>query len=323
MGTTARVRIEAMAPGDRPGTEPPVDPAALAEGALDRIDEIDRAASLYKPDSDLVRVNASASAGPVRIGAPLLALVESSLLFARATGGAFDPTIKPLMDQLGFYREIGSRPDPHGLTGALRRVGWRRVEIDAARSTVRFSKAGMALDFGGIGKGFALDRAAAFLRESHVSRAVIELGRSYYFLGADPGSGDGRFALGLSIPGPDGSETGAAYVRVPEGSVATSSPLTQAEPYEGRRVGHIVDPLRGPLETDVRCVTIWAPEGAAADALATALVVKGPQGLGQFSGAGPFEALIVRAAPRGSGSPGGWEAIATPGFVWSRTPPSR
>src|SRR5206468_5866850 len=105
-----------------------------------------------------------------------------------------------IMDELGFYTELGSRPDPRGLPGALSRVGWRRVDFRPSERAVRFRLAGMALGFGGIGKGYALDRAAAFLRGRGVTRAEIDLGRSYLLIGSQPGRSDGRCGLGISVP---------------------------------------------------------------------------------------------------------------------------
>jgi thiamine biosynthesis lipoprotein len=305
MGTTASVRIETL--GSEPGSGgfAPQAAESLAEGALDRIDEVDRSASLYRGDSDLVRVNAGAWPGPAACGPLLSELLGVSLRIARGTRGAFDPTVKPLMDELGFYREIGSSSVPGGLEEALARVGWRKVRLSRS-GAVRFQRQGMALDLGGIGKGYALDRAAAFLRSHGVTVAQIDLGdSSWFFLGRDPRTPDGRFRLVIREPG---SDSPCAVVAVPEGSVSTSAPMQQTREALGRIVGHIVDPRRGPIHTRVESATVWARTGAEADALSTALVVAGPEGIARFSRRFHFEALLLLEHGR---------TMATSGLTWT------
>jgi thiamine biosynthesis lipoprotein len=299
-GITAAVRIDDPGVDANGHARPPDETAELAEAALDRIDEVDRAASLYKEDSDLVRLNAHAWPGPCQVGPLLADLLDVSLRIAKATRGSFDPTVKPLMDSLGFYREIGSRPDPAGLASALGRVGWKQVSLDRQHRRVRFRKPGMAIDLGGVGKGYALDRAAAVLRQAGVRRASIELGRSWLFIGRDPDHADGRFRLSVAVPDEDGRETLRAMVAVPEGSVATSSPWAQVREDSGRRVGHIVDPRRGPLETAVIAATVWAREGVEADALTKPLVVEGLRALPRLRRRFHLEAMLfLSAAPEG------------------------
>jgi thiamine biosynthesis lipoprotein len=321
MGTTASVLVEAA--------DLPRDVwAGIAEEALDRIDEVDRAASLYKPESDLCRLNAGAYSTPYRCGPVVAELLGLSDRFVRITGGAFDPTIKPLMDQLGFYREIGSRADPRGLQGALARTGWQRLAWDAREGTVRFLVPGMSLDFGGIAKGYALDRAAEGLRRHGVRRAQLELGRSWYFIGSDPTEPGGLFRLAVAAPQPAGEERLAGAVRVPEGSVATSSPFGQTRGAGGRLVGHIVDPRRGAVPSPVLAVVVWAPSGTDADALTKAFVLNGPQAAQALAGHARFEAALILAdgasagaagktAPmRRIGRSGGRDVYATPGLSW-------
>lgn len=324
MGTTASVTLEdAVVPRDTW--------AGIAEEALDRIDEVDRAASLYKPESDLCRLNSGAYPGPYRCGPIVADLLEASERFVRITGGAFDPTVKPLMDQLGFYREIGSRADPGGIPGALARTGWGRLVWDAPSRTVRFLVRGMSLDFGGIAKGYALDRAAEALRSRGVRRAQLELGRSWYFIGSDPRGPGTRFPIAVAAPTSPGVEPIAGAVLVPEGSVATSSPLGQTRAAGKQLVGHIVDPRKGPVPLRVAVVVVWAPSGTDADALTKAFVLNGPQTAEALAGHARYEAAVILAdgvsgasygktsLMRRIGKSGGRDVYATPGLVWVPT----
>lgn len=312
--------------------------ADLAELALDAIDHVDESASLYKPDSVLNRINARAFGEAVLAGPLMTDLLAESLRIARLTRGAFDPTIKPVMDHLGFYRELGSRPDPGGLSGALDRVGWKRIDFDEKTGSVRFRKPGMALDLGGVGKGYALDRAADVLIRGGVTRGLVTLGRSYRVLGRGSEAG-GLFALDVAAPDPDGEERVRAVIFVPSGSVATSSPMAQTREWDGRLVGHIVDPRRGPLVTRVLSATVWAPTGSVADAIAKAIVVSGPRALERLARRTRFEALLIVSGPEGrapkrhrslvqgnsdvprEASPTSFHILTTPGLKWKKIDP--
>ena len=321
MGTTASATIEDAGAEHETWSR-------IAEEALDRLDEVDREASLYKPESDLSRLNAEAHARPYRCGGIVTELMDASERFVGLTDGAFDPTIKPVMDQLGFYREIGSRPDPGGLPGALAKSGWGKLEWHSRAATVRFRVAGMALDFGGIAKGHALDRAVAVLRARGVRRAQLELGRSWYFLGSDQTDSRQRFRLAVAAPFRPGEEGIAGTVLVPEGSVATSSPLGQTRGAGTELVGHIVDPERGPVRSPVLAAVVWAPSGTDADALTKAFVLRGPHAAGALEGRVRYEAVVIQAqgVPRPSASltgrmrriakSRGRDVYATPGIVW-------
>jgi thiamine biosynthesis lipoprotein len=258
MGSFARVVI--CEPDDEAAA------AVAASAALDAFDRVDRLMSLYKPESDLSRLNRDGYPGPVALDRQLIELLTIAKGMTHETGGAFDVTIKPLMDHFGFYRELGFTAPAGGLSEALALVGADGLDVDAASLSAAFHRAAMSVDLGGIAKGYALDQAAAALRERGVRRAFLDLSRNLMFIGPGPLPG-GLWPAAIASPkDPDGI---AACIEVPEGSLSTSS-------LSGRmsgRVGHILDPRRGAIEGRVLQATVWSPSATRADALSTALLL--------------------------------------------------
>ena len=142
---------------------------AAGEAAVEEIEEWHRRLSRFAPDSLLSHVNRTAAASAVRLDAETFTLVDEALAVWRASGGAFDPTIAPLMATHGF---AGSAAGAGDLVDAA------AVELDAGAWTIRFTRPGVTLDLGGIAKGHALDQAARVLREAGVTAAVAVTGPS-------------------------------------------------------------------------------------------------------------------------------------------------
>ncbi|MGH7731913.1 MAG: FAD:protein FMN transferase, partial [Candidatus Eiseniibacteriota bacterium] len=122
--------------------------------ALDEIDRLEDVMSAWRADGELARLNRSAEGGPVACSADLAAVLDSALVLARLTGGAFDPTVGPLMETWDL-RGAGRTPDEVEIATALGRVGWPALDVDREARSARFARAGMSVDLGGIGKGFA------------------------------------------------------------------------------------------------------------------------------------------------------------------------
>ncbi|MDP3542580.1 MAG: FAD:protein FMN transferase [Elusimicrobiota bacterium] len=204
---------------DAPGA-----PEAAVSAAFAELERWDRILSTYKKESDASALNRAAGAGPVKVSADLYAAVEEALRLARETGGAFDPTRSP--------------------------AGWAKVRLDAAARTIELP-AGMSLDFGGIGKGRALDFAAAVLRKAGVTRARFNFGGQVLALGEWP----------VMIPGR------AEPLLLNDASVAVSG--------DAERPGHIISPFDGAPVRRPGAVAAVLPGAAEADAWSTALFVLG------------------------------------------------
>lgn len=218
---------------------------------------VDRAMSPFRADSDLSRFNAAA-AGDHAVDPELAHVAAEALRIAAWSGGAFDPTVGPLVGRYGFGPMHGERAGD--FTG-LRCDGTVLGKADA----------GLSLDLCGIAKGHALDAVAACLREMGQADFLIEIGGELLAAGAGP---DGRpWRLGIADPVAGGVHTSLPATDI---ALATSGDAVNAYEVGGRRYSHTIDPDTGePLRTTIASVSVAHPSAMTADGLATALLVLG------------------------------------------------
>jgi len=252
--------------------------ARALDQAYDSLRLVDSLLSPVRDSSEISRINQGrGTRGAGRVSETFAVVLSEALAVARASQGAFDPTLK----------------------------NWRGVAFDSARRTVRLGP-GLTLDFGGIAKGYALDRAALALRVGErviTDSAIWSIGGQLLFLGTG-----GRREVG--IPDPDNSLQLAALVRVPAGTVSVST-SSQAE-----RPGHLVDPRTGRAagRGGVRSVTAIAPTGMAADAWSTAFFVMGCESALALVAAGRLpgvDLVCIDQTVRWSAGLDGWVALPT------------
>ena len=250
------------------GPEPAPD---VVESALREIARLDDVLSSWNAESEVSRLNASAGRGPQPVSVDLANIAEESAALCTSTGGAFDPSVAPLLRAWGFYTESPALPSPAVGREAASHVGCDRVTVRRDPRTIALAD-GAALDFGGIGKGYAVDRALEILSAHGVTRAKIDFGSSSIGYLGDV---DGGWPV--VIPDPRDRNNPLFYVRITEGAaVSTSSQRERSFERDGRRYGHIFDPRLGrPVESSLLSVTVITPRGSTADALSTALFVMG------------------------------------------------
>jgi len=272
------------------------DPRALraaGEEALDEIDRLESQLSLYRPGSELARLNQRAGAGPVRITPILFGLLERAGRLSQESGGAFDITIAPLVRCWGFMGGTGSLPEAAAVEEARAAVGMHLLELDTARLTVRFTRPGVMLDLGAIGKGFAVDRAAEILREAGVKSALLHGGTSTaYAIGRPPGGGRWKIA----IPPPDNSAEAPplATVELEDESLSVSAVWGRSFRAGEKNYGHVIDPRTGRPAAHARLSAVILPSATETDALSTALLTA-PELLPGLAQARPqIRCLVVR-----------------------------
>jgi len=243
---------------------------ALLRELFAAVAELERSCSSFDPASEISLLNRSAGRGPQAVSPALLRLTADSLAFSAQTRGSFDPTVGPLVSLWQAAGKAGRRPDAAELAATRARVGAGSVRADRLRGTVELRSPGTALDFGGIAKGWALDRASERLRAAGVTRAFLSFGESSLAaLGASPGW-DG---WGIALTDASGHFAGTVELR--DRSLSVSGSLGQYVEIDGRRYGHVIDPRSGePLES-ARVAVVLAADGASAEALSKALLVLG------------------------------------------------
>lgn len=261
-----------------------------ARAAYARIADLEAVMSDFRPDSE-VRGMERRPGEWVPVSAELYAVLATALEVARASDGAFDPTIGRLVALWRQTLRDGRKPDPAARDSARRVTGWRKLALDPDRQAVRLAVPGMRLDLGGIAKGYILQEALATLVEHGVSRALLEAGGDIVVGEAPPGRDGWR----IETPAAD-AEVAALAASLTHAAVATSGATAQFVELDGERYSHVVDPSTGLGLTHVLVATVIAPDAALADALATALTVGGAADAAALLEAFPGTVASVRPA---------------------------
>ncbi|MDR0610349.1 MAG: FAD:protein FMN transferase [Planctomycetaceae bacterium] len=242
------------------------------QAALDALDEVERleqVLSVFRFDSRVQYINLTAHEIPVRLDEELFNLITLCVEFAEKTGGAVDITSSPLWKAWGFSKRKGQIPTASALETALANTDYRLLELNSETRTIRFKKKGVELNFGCVGKGFALDIAARKLWEQQVDRFLFQGGLSSVLA---VGSG---WKIGVAHPMRPGKRL--AELILNNEAVATSGSQKQFFRYNGRRYSHLIDPRTGLPAEGVISVTVIAPTATQAELLSTAFFILGAE----------------------------------------------
>ncbi|MCI0537851.1 MAG: FAD:protein FMN transferase, partial [Verrucomicrobiales bacterium] len=229
---------------------------AAGEEALAEIQRLDAQLSLYRPTSEIAHLNALAAERAVRVEPSLFRLLQQAGRLSRETNGGFDITIGPLMRCWGFMGGSGEMADESAVAEARSKVGMNLVELNENDFTVRFSRRGVMLDLGAIGKGYALERAAEILRENGIASALLHGGTSTVCaIGAPPETPAWNIAianpathfLAASEPRENVPSEERPLVVVPlkDHALSVSAVWGKSFSSAGRILGHVLDPRTG------------------------------------------------------------------------------
>lgn len=266
MGTFATLTIPC--PATRKQAEECFDAASSIVG------EVDNTMSLFKPDSDTSRLNSAAGNGMIPIAEHTRRTLELSLRYSQLSGGAFDSTVAPLVNLWGFNWNATpeSPPAPEAVRNALRTVGFTNVAV--SNSMAALTVPGMKIDFGGIAKGYAVDRCFEELARRGIENFMMNIGGNLRVHGKS--RPERSWNIGVRDPFDSGNIMGT--VLLPSGmALATSGNYERFVTIEGRRYAHIIDPRTGMPVEGMAGVTVLCPSAAQADAMSTALFVLGPE----------------------------------------------
>lgn len=248
---------------------------SAADAAFAELRRLERMLSNYRPNSEWSRVNREAAERPVRVSDELFELLKASLEYSRASEGAFDITVGPLMKVWGFYRGTGRLPAPEEVKAALARVGYRHILLDPEQRTVRFTEPGVELDPGGIGKGYAVDRMVAILEDQGIRSALVSAsGSSIYGLGAPPSDPEG---WEVRIRHPRDETQTVETLRLKDCSLSTSGSYEKFFVAGGKTYSHIMDPRTGWPATGMLSVSVLAPRTLDSEAWTKPFFILGRQ----------------------------------------------
>lgn len=248
----------------------------LDAGIRTRLQELIAQMSAWEPESALSRYNRAAPGERVTLPPHLCAVLAHALTLARDTDGAYDPSIGALAQLWGFGPDAAPRrapPSAADIEAARARVGWQRLGFDAATCRA-LQPGGLMLDVSSLGPGYAVDQIAALLDGAGVKDYLVELGGEMRARGA---RADGR-PWRIAVERPDDPAAQDVVLALRDAAVGTSGDYRSGFVLDGRRYSHTLDPRLGePVQHDLAAVTVVADSALAADALAAALLVLGPQ----------------------------------------------
>lgn len=277
----------------------PVRLRAAGEEALAEIERLDAQLSLYRPDSEVSRINRLGAREPVWVERWLFELVQQAVNVSRATHGAFDITIAPLIRAWGLASGGGRVPEEPDLSAARDRVGYHRLILDEQRSTIAFDRPGVEVDLGAIGKGYAVERAVESLVENGVSSALIHGGTSsIHAVGSPPDQAAWR--VGIARPEKDKI---IRTIDLNDSSLSVSSVSGKSFCAHGQEYGHVLDPRAGCPVSGAALAAVTGPSATLCDAVSTALLVLGDAGLPLLSERFPQYHGFVFPQGEGSGDP--------------------
>ncbi len=264
MGTYAHVMIvSADSAADAPK-------ARAAQTVLARVDSL---MSNWTTTSEVARLNRVAGRETTIVEPEVAVVIDSSLALWRASDGAFDFTVEPLMRAWGFLGGTRHLPTDAEARDAFARVGAGRVHFDRAHRTLHFDDERTRIDLGGIAKGYAVDVAARALSESGVTDALVDLTGNMFALGHPPGTDHWR--IGVRDPR-DRMTHFARLALYPNDAISTSGKYEQFVAANGRTYGHIMDPRTGRPAEGLISVTIVSRSALTCDMWDTPLFVLGP-----------------------------------------------
>ena len=239
------------------------------DAVMDEMRHIDETMSVYKPTSEVSKVNALAATQPVKISPELFKLLTTALEYSRITEGAFDITYASVGYMYDFRER--KRPTEQQIQSALPAVNYQHVLLDAATSTVRFSQPGVRIDLGGIAKGYSVDCGIEILRERGFTHALVNAGGDSRVLGDRFGK---PWIIGIRHP--DHPDQVITRVPLTDSAFSTSGDYERYFDEDGVRYHHIIDPHTGHSASKVRSATIIAPTATRTDGLSKTAFVLGP-----------------------------------------------
>lgn len=272
---------------------PGADPDAIEPEIEAAFADVNAMMSTYLPETEISRFNASDSTDWFAVSGAFCLSVEKALEISAETGGAFDITVGPVVNLWGFGPgdAVDEPPSDEAIAAAMAVVGYRKLQADCHRPALRKDVSGLMIDMSAFGKGFAADRIAALLDEKGFRNYLVEVGGELRLRGHN--IRDEKWAIGIEMPLTD-QRRPQTKVLVTDTALATSGDYRNFFVSEGLHYSHTIDTRTGrPVTHDLASVTVLDPQGYRADALATALLVMGPDEGLQFAEAENLAVLFL------------------------------
>ena len=245
------------------------------ECIVDAIAEIKRIEALlttFNESSQTSLINENAGLKPVRVDREVVDLIQRSKRISELTQGAFDITYGSIDKRLwNFDKTMTSLPDAATAKGLVRLINYRNVIVDEVKSTVFLKEKGMRIGFGGIGKGYAAQRAKSILQTRGIKSGIVNAAGDLTAWGHQPGGKPWT----IGIADPDAARKPFSHLDITNTSIATSGNYEKFIMIDGKKYSHTIDPKTGLPVTGIKSVTIICPNAEIADAMATPVMIMG------------------------------------------------
>ena len=261
------------------------------DAGIEEIRRIERLLTTFSDDSETNLVNQNAGIMPVAVSRETFNIIQRSIRISRVTQGAFDITYGSIDKRLwNFDQTMKALPDKETAKKMVRLINYRNIELDEEKCTVFLREAGMRIGFGGIGKGYAAERAKQVMREQGVESGVVNASGDLSAWGLQPNGN--KWTLGIANP--NSSHQIFSYMNVTDLAVATSGNYEKFVMIDGKRYSHTIDPRTGLPVTGIKSVTIITTNAEIADAMATPVMIMGIHtGLDLINQMKDIEAVII------------------------------
>jgi thiamine biosynthesis lipoprotein len=266
--------------------------AAAFERVFREFDRLESLLSVWREGSDVVRLNAAAGRAPVPVSRETLDVLSAARIAGGQTGGKFDITFGALAEVWKFDHDQDNRvPDRSAIEQRLPLVDYEAVQVHPANGTAFITRPGVRVHLGGIGKGYAVDRAVQLLRDAGFEDFIIQAGGDTFASGTNDGP-----SWKLGIADPRGDHAAFAALEIRDATLSTSGDYERFFIKDGVRYHHLIDPDRGEPARGCRSVTIVAARALLADVLSTGVFIMGPDaGMKLVEEMPDVEAVIVTA----------------------------
>jgi thiamine biosynthesis lipoprotein len=265
--------------------------AERIDAGIEEVRRIEKLLTTFSDDSETNQVNNNAGIKPVAVSRETFDLIKRSIMISNITQGAFDITYGSVDKKLwNFDQQMTALPDKATAKKMVRLINYRNIVLDEANCTVFLREAGMRIGFGGIGKGYAAERAKLVMKQLGVESGVVNASGDLNAWGLQP---DGK-KWTIGIVNPDGSQQVFSYLNISDLAVATSGNYEKFIMIGGKKYSHTIDPRTGLPVTGIKSVTIISTNAEIADAMATPVTIMGVYaGLDMINQMKDIEAIII------------------------------
>jgi len=244
----------------------------IIDAAVNEISRIEKLLTTFNEESQTSLINRNAGIKPVKVDSEVYDIIERSIKISALTQGAFDITYGSIDKTLwNFDTTMTSLPDPGTAKRLVRLINYRNIILDNTNCTVFLKEKGMRIGFGGIGKGYAAERAKLIMKEAGATSGIVNASGDLSAWGYQPNGG--QWTIGIADP--NMKQHLISYLEITDMAVATSGNYEKYVVIDGKKYSHTIDPKTGYPVAGIKSATIICPNAEIADAMATPVTVMG------------------------------------------------